>query len=162
LVAAVNARATYDAISMTFVYRDHIQWLPASLDRSSTWGIFWNLLALGCCFWAARDWLQSSPTHDALAGPLRSRLTSIRSFTLPVQARLKSVLMVLTISGGLLGLEGIIQRLSGSSKLLFFIVPQLHREASEQFASYAYRANAAQYFNLLWPVCFGFWWTSRS
>jgi len=29
----------------------------------------------------------------------------------------------------------------------------------EQFASFAYRANAAQYFNLLWPVCLGFWWT---
>ena len=28
-----------------------------------------------------------------------------------------------------------------------------------QFGPYAYRANASQYFNLLWPVCLGFWWT---
>ena len=28
-----------------------------------------------------------------------------------------------------------------------------------QFGPYAYRANAAQYFNLLWPLCLGFWWT---
>lgn len=32
-------------------------------------------------------------------------------------------------------------------------------EASVQFGPYAYRSNAGQYFNLLWPLCLGFWWT---
>src|SRR5205823_1961818 len=30
--------------------------------------------------------------------------------------------------------------------------------AESQFGPYAYRSNAAQYFNLLWPVTLGFWW----
>jgi hypothetical protein len=72
------------------------------------------------------------------------------------------LLWVLTISGGLLGLQGIAQRLAGSSKLLFMVTPEIHQEAQEQFASYAYRANAGQYFNLLWPVCLGFWWVTFS
>jgi hypothetical protein len=40
---------------------------------------------------------------------------------------------------------------------LFAVKPKIHQLATEQFASYAYRANAAQYFNLVWPVCLGFW-----
>src|SRR5262249_31615049 len=36
--------------------------------------------------------------------------------------------------------------------------PHIHQTAAGQFGPYAYRANAAQYFNLLWPVCLGFWW----
>jgi O-antigen ligase len=31
----------------------------------------------------------------------------------------------------------------------------------EQFGPFHYRANAAQYLNLVWPVCLGFWWTLR-
>ena len=37
--------------------------------------------------------------------------------------------------------------------------PASTRAAGAQFGPYAYRSNAAQYFNLLWPVCLGFWWT---
>jgi hypothetical protein len=157
LLAALNARATYDADSMTFVYCNHIRWLPASIDGKSTWQTFWNLLALAFCFWAARDWLQASASPDPQAGSFQSILPG---FVSPLSPRLKSLLWVLTISGGLLGLEGIIQRLSGSTKLLFLITPEFHKEAQEQFGSYAYRASAVQYFNLLWPVCLGFWWTS--
>jgi len=72
-------------------------------------------------------------------------------------------LWVLALSGGLLGLEGIAQRVSNTPKLLFLVKPEIHGSAQEQFASYAYRSNAGQYFNLLWPVCLGFWWiTHRS
>jgi O-antigen ligase len=66
------------------------------------------------------------------------------------------------VNGMLLGVEAIIQRLSGSSKLLFMVEPRIHKAAEAQFGSYAYRANAAQYFNLLWPVCVGFWWSLNS
>ena len=30
------------------------------------------------------------------------------------------------------------------------------------FGPYGYRGNAAQYFNLLWPLCLGFWWCLRT
>jgi hypothetical protein len=69
------------------------------------------------------------------------------------------LLWVLCINGALVGLECIIQRASGSSKLLFLVQPLVNPEGESQFGPYHYRSNAAQYFNLLWPVCLGFWWT---
>jgi hypothetical protein len=49
---------------------------------------------------------------------------------------------LLAINGALLGVEGIVQRLEGSGKLLFLIQPQVNRSET-QFGPYAYRANAA-------------------
>jgi len=51
--------------------------------------------------------------------------------------------------------EGIVQRLAGSNKLLFLVQPRINTTAESQFGPYAYRTNAAEYFNLLWPVCAG-------
>jgi hypothetical protein len=34
-----------------------------------------------------------------------------------------------------------------------------NKEAVDQFGPYHYRANASAYFNLIWPVCLGFWLT---
>jgi hypothetical protein len=65
---------------------------------------------------------------------------------------------VLALNGTLLGLEGIAQRLQGEGKLLFLVQARVNPGAESQFGPYAYRANASQYFNLLWPVCLGFWW----
>jgi hypothetical protein len=42
---------------------------------------------------------------------------------------------------------------------LFLVHPRVNPEAETQFGAYAYRSNAAQYFDLLWPLCLGFWWT---
>jgi hypothetical protein len=64
----------------------------------------------------------------------------------------------LALNGTLLGLEGIAQRLQGEGKLLFLVQARVNPGAESQFGPYAYRANASQYFNLLWPVCLGFWW----
>ena len=66
---------------------------------------------------------------------------------------------LLAINGALLGIEGIAQRLEGSGHLLFLVKPRTNPGAITQFGPFAYRANAAAYFNLLWPVCLGFWWT---
>jgi hypothetical protein len=59
----------------------------------------------------------------------------------------------------LLALEGIVQRTANTGKLLFLVQARVNPGAEAQFGPYAYRSNAAQYFNLLWPVCLGFWWT---
>jgi O-antigen ligase len=67
--------------------------------------------------------------------------------------------LVFTINGGLLGFEGIVQRMDGTPLLLFFQSTRENREALSQFGPYAYRSNAAQYFNLLWPVSLGLWWS---
>jgi O-antigen ligase len=74
-------------------------------------------------------------------------------------ARSRRFLWLLCLNGALLGLEGIIQRLEGSGRLLFLVRPNVNPGAETQFGPWAYRANAASFFNLLWPFCLGFWWT---
>lgn len=76
-------------------------------------------------------------------------------------ARLSLLLWVLCINASILALEAILQRLSGTNKLLWIKEPWMDKTALLQFGPYAYRANAASYFNLMWPVCLGFWLVLR-
>jgi hypothetical protein len=157
LIAALNARAAFNPVSGTFEYCGYIRWLPNSFDRHSSWEAFWNYLALACSFWAIRDWLLGKSAYEhraAFTSPSRQGKGPMPL----VPARLQRLLWTLSVSGGLLGVEGIVQRLSNSPKLLFLLKPEIHQTAETQFASYAYRANGAQYFNLVWPVCLGFGW----
>src|SRR5579862_3740825 len=156
LVAALNARAVYLPDSMTLQYYKYLPWLPSSFDRQSTLKSLWNYLGIACSFWAVWDWLGGPSPVDRGGDSFHGTRASHGGGMLT--ERLSRLLWVLAISGGLLGGEGIVQRLSGSCELLFLVKPEIHQEAQEQFASYAYRANAGQYFNLLWPVCLGFWW----
>jgi O-antigen ligase len=156
LVAAVNWRATFNVASMVFEYHPCIKWLPHSLESRSTRAAFCNYLALACSFWAIRDWFSGKTTAERRGGmSVRPDKRGIQRLPL----RLKRLCYLLAINGGLLGLAGIAQRLAHSPRLLFVVLPEIHLSAEEQFASYAYRANGAQYFNLLWPVCLGFWWS---
>ena len=134
-----------------------IPWLPHSLDSGRTWLAFWSYLGLACSFWAIRDWLLGKSEAEERAERRRPEPGGDRSGPF-LPARLRRLLWVLTVNGGLLGVEGIAQRLEGSGKLLFLVKPRVNPGAVTQFGPYAYRANASQYFNLLWPVCLGFWW----
>jgi hypothetical protein len=159
LVSAVNARATFHRDQLSFAYHDaYIKWLPHSLDGGRTWLAFWSYLGLAGSFWAIRDWLLGKSEAEERAERCRSRPGGDGS-ALFLPARLRRLLGVLAINGGLLGVEGIAQRLEGSGKLLFLVQPHVNPGAETQFGPYAYRANASQYFNLLWPVCLGLWWT---
>jgi O-antigen ligase/polysaccharide polymerase Wzy-like membrane protein len=158
LISAVNARATFNRASVTFEYHDRMLWLPHSFDSHGTWDAFWRYLALACSFWAVRDWLLGKSIAEQRRDQFGATPPGVKQFAPLVPGRLRCLLWVSIISGALLALEGIAQRLSGSSKLLFLVKPEIHQSAQTQFASYAYRANGAQYFNLLWPVCLGFWW----
>lgn len=158
LVSAVNARGVFHAEDSTFEYLDRIAWLPNSYDRGGTWLAFYNCLALAMGFWAVRDWLLGkSPDELRLARMQTPEQTRGSRPLLP--ERFRHLLWVLSINGGLLAVEGIGQRLVGESKLLFVMPTHMNRDAAAQFGPYAYRSNAAQYFNLLWPVTLGFWWT---
>jgi O-antigen ligase len=75
-----------------------------------------------------------------------------------IPARLRLLLWIMAVNGAALGIEGIIQRLEGSGKQLFLVKPRVNPGAETQFGPYAYRSNAAQYLNLIWPVTLGFWW----
>jgi len=161
LVSALNARATCDPATLSFDYHNkYVHWLPHSFDSRRTWFAFWSCLGLAFSFWAVRDWLLGKSAAEARA----ERQTTgpggkARAALFP--ARLRRLFWLLAINGGLLGVEGIVQRLEGSGKLLFLVRPRIHQTAAGQFGPYAYYANAAQYFNLLWPACLGFWWTLR-
>ncbi len=155
LTAALNARSTYDPRRMDFAYHSFIAWLPHSYDSHRTWQMFFNLLALASFFWAVRDWLLGKTTAEERAERSDTR-TDATASKLP--DRLRRLLWVLSINGALLGVEGICQRISDTNKLLWFMPTRMNKSADAQFGPYAYRANAAQYFNLVWPVALGLWW----
>ncbi|HWX22742.1 MAG TPA: O-antigen ligase family protein [Candidatus Binatia bacterium] len=158
LVSALNARATFRPDTLSFEYDRCIRWLPHSLDSASTWFTLWTYLGLACSFWALRDWLLGKSTGEQLAQWQKSAAAG-PDFALPLPARLRRLLWLLALNGTVLAAEAIFQRLENSPKLLFLVTPQIHKTADAQFGPYAYRSNGAQYFNLLWPVCLGFWWT---
>jgi hypothetical protein len=172
VISAWNARATYLPDQHRFEYHDFISWLPHSYDSSSTWNVFWSFLGMALVFWTIRDWLlgKSSRDHQGpdfddsalrpefAANPAKSEMPS-SPLPIPhtVPSRLRRLLWVLCVNGAVLALEGILQRLDGTNKLLWLIEPRFNNTAESQFGPYAYRANAASYFNLIWPVCIGFW-----
>ena len=157
LVSALNARATYNPDTRLFEYHKCLAWLPQSLDSHRSWFAFWMYLGLAGSFWGVRDWLLGLTSDEERA--IRSGDGDLAGGLLWLApGRLRQMLWVLCLNGAMLGLEGIVQRASGSSKLLFLVQPLVNPEGVTQFGPYAYRGNAADYFNLLWPVCLGFWW----
>jgi len=155
LISAWNARAIYHPDQWTFEYRKAMAWLPHSYDQARSWEEFWKLLGLAGLFWGLRDWLLTlSPKEAARFEDKGNPYYS--GARMPI--RLRRLFWILTGNGTLLAIEGLMQRVESGNKLLWLVVPRYDVEAVGQFGPYAYRANAAQYFNLLWPAVLGFWW----
>ena len=159
LTSALNARAMYDRQTMNFTYRPYVEWLPHSYDRGASFRWSANYVALACFFWAVRDWLLGLTAGEARAARQGDFSAGQKSSYLP--RRLRRLLLVIAINGALLGVEGIAQRESGSHKMLWILEPRLNQETESQFGPYNYRGNAAQYFNLAWPIALGLWWALR-
>jgi len=159
LVSAWNARAIYHPGQWSFEYRNAVPWLPHSYDQSASWAAFWKYLALAGLFWALRDWLLTGSPKEAARLELEG-LPNPAGSRLPLH--LRRLFWILTFNGTVLAFEGLMQRAEGGNKLLWLIVPRYNQAAEVQFGPYAYRANAAQYFNLLWPSVVGFWWACMS
>ncbi len=150
LVSALNARATFYPIEQRFEYHTYVPWLPFSYDSRLTWDAFWRYLALACFFWAGRDWLLHPPREKAVESEV----------VLGLPPRFRVLFWTIAVNTTLLAMEGLFQRLSGTTKLLWFrssydAIPE------HFFGPFAFRGNAAQYFNLVWPVILGFWWAER-
>ena len=157
LVSALNAAATWHPNNHFPINHPHfISWLPHSFDSARTWSYFWMYLGMAAAFWSIRDWLLGRTENEEML--LRHQSLAAMP-ALP--ARLRQLLWVLAVSGFALGFESIVQRAAGSSRLLFLVQPVVNTGGDAQFGPYAYRANAAQYFNLLWPLCLGMWWMLR-
>lgn len=158
LVSAVNARCVYLG-DFQYKYFDCLNWLPHSYDARLTWQAFWNYLALAIDFWAVRDWLMTmEPGDRARVGPGGTGDLNSRWL---IPRRLNRLLWLLALNGAVLAAEGILQRVMGAGKLLWLVEPHINKAAEAQFGPYAYRSNAAQYFLLVWPVVFGFWYVLR-
>jgi len=158
LTSVLNAAATYNSETRLFEYHHSIGWLPHSFDSHRTWFTFWMYLGLAGSFWAIRDWLLGMTPDEERAIHTGTENDSGKPL-MPLPSRLRALLWMVCVNGALLGVEAIVQRASGSTKLLFLAQPLVNPEGETQFGPYAYRSNAAQYFNLLWPLCLGFWWT---
>ena len=156
LVSAVNAAATYVPKRHYFLYHPHLDWLPHSFDSIRTWFYFWIYLGMAASFWSIRDWLLGRTATEEK----KQRQPSPPAMP-ALPARLRQLLWVMAVSGAALGVEAILQRATGSSRLLFLVQPVVNPGGDTQFGPFAYRANAAQYFNLLWPLCLGAWWRLR-
>lgn len=158
-VSVANARSTYNWEARSFdKFPSYIPWLPASFDQPASVRTFWNYLALALAFWGILDWLLGKTARDMAAGHSHKDDSHHHARRLP--DRLRRLLWVLTINGGLLALEGIAQRWVGTGELLFFRRPSVtHFGPLSQFGPYAYRSNACQYLCILWPVSLGFWWS---
>ena len=149
-VSALNARATYDPTLENFAYHRHVPWLPFTYDSTITWRAFANYLALACLFWGMRDWLLHPPRREARESEV----------VLGLPPRFRTLFWTITISASLLAVQGIFQKLQGTDKLLWFRSMYAGR-SQDMFGPFAFRGNAAQYFNLAWPLILGFWWTER-
>ncbi len=145
-VAAWNARAVYITDEQRFEYLTFIPWLPHSYDRLATLERFFRMLGAASFFFALTDWLGNRGGGDSPAY---------------LSQRTKRLLWVICLNGTLLAVEGILQRLSKTNKLLWLIQPELHVWWTVQFGPYAYRSNAAQLFNLIWPVTLAFFLALR-
>jgi hypothetical protein len=171
VVSWINARAefhfTFDIHQFRFEYfDDSISWLPHTYAKSFTEKAIWEYLGYALFFWALRDWLlgkTQKETHASSAfgsrghSPCRQGKSSMTgSWGLP--ARTHRLLWILCINGALVALEGILQRLSGTDRLLWLVQPSINWKNSGQFGPYAYRSSAAQFYDLIWPICLGFWW----
>lgn len=158
LISALNTGANYNSTLRMFQYQSHFAWLPYSLDGQRTWYYFWMYLGLAGSFWAISDWLLGLTSAEERSVPVAAKGDSEKNLPL-LPARLRTLLWLLCLNGAVLGIEGIVQRAAGSNNLLFLVHPRVNPDGITQFGPYAYRSNAAQYFNLLWPVCLGFWLT---
>ncbi len=154
-ISAANARAAYDWENEKFRYRDCIAWLPHSYDGPATWRAFSNYLAWACFLWALRDWLWTLSESDRVA--MEAETNSTRSRPFPF--RLRRLLWVLSVNGAMLALEMLMQRIDGTVKLLWFRETLYNQDSGSQLGPFAYRANGAQYLNLIWPVTLGLWST---
>jgi hypothetical protein len=168
VIGVFNARAVGEyipagenqGVNLNYVERTPIGWLPASYDAPVSWNAFWRWFGFSWVFWAARDWFLGKTRTER-------RETEVDAVVFPGQ-RLQWWLWTLSGSSFLLAAVCVIQRLDGTDKLLWLLTPR-HPDPNSiwsyptnfHFGPYNYRGNAAEYFNLVWPLVLGLWSFSR-
>ncbi|MDB6036499.1 MAG: O-Antigen ligase [Verrucomicrobiales bacterium] len=161
-VSGVNARATFNVDEQRFDYHNYISWLPHSYDKAHTLFLAWSYVALAFYFWGLRDWLLGKTMrerHPRSGEPGEEENTNEME-TPGLPGRLRQLLWVISINGAVLAVEAILQRMDGTNKLLW-TRESYWGDSESMFGPYSYRGNAADLFNLIWPVTLGLWWNQR-
>jgi len=159
LVSAINARAVVDLDHLRLLERPHwIPWLPHSYDQPATWAAFWSYLGLAGAFWALRDWITLVPPEDRPV--LNTEFRSCRAAALGDTAQ---------IFVGQHPLGQWRERDGPDAKVGQRVLqPVLFDPAVEHvvaglvgengfFGPFTYRNHAAQFVNLVWPLCLALW-----
>ena len=160
LISILNARSTYNWDFNFFEYeKSYIKWLPHTYDKTATIQSFYNFLGLACCFWGVRDWLLGKTRTERMESTSKeedSQHMFHDEISVPqIPVRLKRLLWLLCISGGLLALIGIVQRLDGTPNLLWFHVREKYGTSTQSFGPFGYRSNGASYLNMILPLSVG-------
>ncbi|MDB4609519.1 O-antigen ligase family protein [Verrucomicrobia bacterium] len=161
LVSILNARSTYNWDFNFFEYEEtYIKWLPHTYDKAATIQSFYNFLGLACCFWGVRDWVLGKTRTERMESTSEeddSQHMFQEEISVPsIPIRLKRLLWLLCISGGLLALVGIVQRLDGTPKLLWILERERIGSPTQGFGPFGYRGNGASYLNMILPLSMGF------
>ena len=145
---ALNARATLDIRTLTFAYREsYLSWLPHSYNCPETWSAFWNFLAISMFFFSTLHWLRNDSAFSKAFNGTEGNHKPFQPH------RTKLLLNVLAGNATAIAFVGILQRLDESPKLLWLLTPMINTRPEYNFGPFAYRGNAATYFNLVWPIC---------
>lgn len=151
-VAVYNARASFSVEERSFTYfENYLPALPTTYDVGLTRQTLLNWSACFALFWALRYWLSQGIQDSARAKDEMSRLIGLRN------PRFRTLLWILSLNGFLISIQAMLQRLGGSSNLLWFRV-SYSGDPNSCFGPFSYRGNAAEYINLIWPATLGFWW----
>ena len=142
--SATNARASFDLETKEYTYFNEFRnFLPHSYDANASWILFWQFLGLLILYFSVTDWIDSAKCNKHIS----------------INPRIKKIIYLLCINGGVIALEAILQRINfeeGKGKLLFLLEPNLNSQNITQYGPFAYRSNAASYLNLIWPISIGF------
>ncbi len=146
VIALWNARATFSVFDQSFDYRENYNpSLPTTYDANLTRQTFMSLLACCIVFWSIRSWIFNGTRggSDGFGGMLRNK-------------RFQLLVWMVSINGMAIAIQGILQRFSNSSKLLW-LRESWWKSAMACFGPFSYRGNAAEFLNLVWPMALGFW-----
>ena len=147
-IALWNARATFSIDTRSFNYHpSYNRSLPTTYDADATRAQLLQFLAFFVMFWSMRYWIllgDRRPASSEESGLLRNK-------------RFQAIAWIFALNGFAIGIQGILQRLSRSSKLLWFR-DSWWGDPLACFGPFSYRGNAAEYLNLLWPIALGLWW----
>jgi hypothetical protein len=158
-VSLWNARAevNWGTDGLELLYRDAVSWLPTTYDLAATRKALFRYLAFAGAFWAMRDWLRIKSRGE------RHREEDGRAVEDAgrVPDRVRWLGWTLSVNAALMAMVGIVHRLDGSPDLLWLTKSAMMKVPGMMFGSYPYRANAAQFLNLVWPLALGLWWMLR-